>query len=83
MANELRENILKELKEESAKSESRVKELDQKIKDYAWMRGTVNGGLFAGAARGSIDREAEDFRREKNKIEKDNAWRKEMLQKYK
>ena len=47
------------------------------------MRGTVNGGLLAGAARGSIDREADEFRKEKIKLEKDNAWRKEMLAKYK
>ena len=83
MTNELRDQILNQLKEESSKAENRIKELDGKIKDYAWMRGTVNGGLLAGVARGNIDREADEFRKEKIKLEKTNAWRKEMLAKYK
>lgn len=81
--NELKRQLLEELKEEVAKSNARIRELEEKIITQRLLKSTVRDTLGANSARKACDKRAQEARERMKIVENEVAWKKEMLSKYK
>ena len=79
----LKEALIRELSEEIKKGDARIKQLDKEIDADTFAISTINGGAFAKSAENSCRNRIAKANMEKTAILKSNAWRREMLTKYK
>lgn len=79
----LKNTLLKELREEIQKGDARIKQLDKEIDADTFAISTIDGGAFAKSAENSCRNRIAKANMEKNAILRSNAWRREMLAKYK
>lgn len=76
-----REQILRELQEETNRFDAEIKKLKEGNYALTLVKGDLHGPL-SGAAKSSVDRSIEQDRKMIRKLEEENNWRHEMLVKY-
>ena len=78
----LKEQLLAELRQQNDAAQSEIKKLESDISAEAFAMSTVTGGAFAGAARSACQNRMQIARNKKTRIEQQNSWIREMLNKY-
>ncbi len=80
---EIRELLLKELREAVDKENALIKQYNDDVSNEMFCRSTVSGnGALANVARNACEKRANEARRKKEAVEAEAKWKKEMLAKY-
>lgn len=78
----LREQLLSELHQQNDVAQEEIKKLEASISAEAFVKSTVTGGAFAGAARSACQNRMQAASAKKERVKQQNAWISEMLSKY-
>lgn len=80
---ELYDLIWTELKDEYDQKQTEIRRYREKIEDEMFLKSTVTGGLFSGAARNACDKRANEAAMKKRQLENEISWIKKTLDTYK
>lgn len=79
----LKEQLLSELRQQNEIDQEKIKKLEEDVRNVAYIKSTITGGLFATTARSSCERDMQAANAEKARVKQKNAWISEMLSNYK